>query len=233
MREHSRKKIRAAEKLNREIPFFKFFKMFKTLKRLLAGLLILVILAVTSYVFRAPLLRGAARAWVVNDPLTQADAIVVLGGGMETRPFDAARLYHLGLAPKILLTATKPEPSEQLGLNPPETEIARRILVKKDVPDSAIAVAPGFVNSTYDEAVAVRDWAKTNHIKNLIIATDVFHTRRAAWVFRKELGPAGIRVEMDAVPVREYTLNNWWQHEQGVVAFQNELLKYAYYRIKY
>jgi uncharacterized SAM-binding protein YcdF (DUF218 family) len=207
--------------------------MFKLLKHLVTGLLILGVLAVAGYVFHAPLLRGAARAWVVHDSLSRSDAIVVLGGGMETRPFEAARLYHLGLDPKILLTATKPMLAEQLGVKPPETEIARRILVKKEVPDAAIVVAPGFVNSTYDEAMVVRDWAKTNHIKQLIIATDVFHTRRAVWLFGKELKPLGIQVQMDAVPVREYTLAGWWTNDLGVVAFQNELLKYAYYRVKY
>jgi len=207
--------------------------MFKLFKRLVAGLLILMVLTATGYVFRAPLLRGVARVWVVNDPLSRADVIVVLGGGMETRPFEAARLYHLGLAPKILLTATRPMAAEQLGVNPPGTEIARRILMKKDVPDSAIVVAPGFVNSTYDEAMAVRNWAKANNIKRLIVATDVFHTRRAVWLFRKELKPLGIQVDIDAVPVREYTLTGWWTNDLGVVAFQNELLKYGYYRVKY
>ena|ERR1039458_8519953 len=207
--------------------------MLKWLKRLLVVLLILVVLAVAGYIFRVPLLREAGRAWVVNDPLTKADVIVVLGGGMETRPFEAARLYHLGLAPRILLTITEPLPSEQLGANPPATEIARRLLMMKDVPDSAVAVAPGIVNSTYDESIAVRNWAKTNHIRRIIIVTDVFPARRARWVFRKELGPAGIQVEVDAVPVREYSLAGWWTKDVGVVAFQNEILKYAYYRVKY
>jgi hypothetical protein len=35
-------------------------------------------------------LRGA---WVVSDSIAPADAIVVLGGGLETRPFAAADLY--------------------------------------------------------------------------------------------------------------------------------------------
>lgn len=207
--------------------------MFKFLKRLLAALLALCALLAIGYVFREPLLRGAASAWIVNDSLSKADVIVVLSGGMETRPFEAARLYHLGLAPKILLTSPKPTPAEQLGLTAAEPEIARRILIKKDVPAPAIAVAPGMVNSTYDESIAVRDWAKTNHIKRIIIATDVFHTRRACWMFRRELKRLGVQVEMDAVPVREYTVADWWKHEQGVVAFQNEALKYAYYRFKY
>jgi uncharacterized SAM-binding protein YcdF (DUF218 family) len=207
--------------------------MLKFLKRLFVTLLVLCVLLVIGYVFRAPLLRDAASAWIVNDPLSKADVIVVPGGGMETRPFEAARLYHLGVAPKVLLTTTGTLPSEQLGANPPETEIARRILMIKDVPYSAIVVAPGFVNSTYDESIAVRNWAKTNNVKRLIIATDVFHTRRAGWVFRKELKPLGIQVEVDAVPVREYTATDWWTNDLGVVTFQNELLKYAYYRIKY
>ena len=205
----------------------------KGLKRFALGLLVLCALLAAGYVFRAPLLRGAARVWIVNNPMTPADAIVVPGGGVQTRPFAAACLYHLGLAPKILLTTTRILPSEQLGVNPSDTEIARQILLKKDVPESAIVVLPEIVSSTYDEAVAVRTWAETNHLHRLIIATDIFHTRRARWVFRKELGPAGTRVEVDAVPVNDYSATNWWQHDDGVVAFQNELLKYIYYRLKY
>ena len=52
-------------------------------------------------------------------------------------------------------------------------------------------------------------------------------------MFRKELASFGIRAQIEAVPVREYSATNWWQYEQGVVAFQNEVLKYAYYRVKY
>ena len=33
----------------------------------------------------------------------------------------------------------------------------------------------------------------------------------------------------------EFPLFNcdWWQHEEGVIAFQNEVIKYLYYRFKY
>ena len=89
------------------------------------------------------------------------------------------------------------------------------------------------VKSTYEESVALRDWSKTNAIKSVIIATDIFHTRRARWLFRKELKNTGIRVTVDAVPARDYTASNWWRDERGVVAFQNEVLKSAYYWAKY
>jgi hypothetical protein len=42
-----------------------------------------------------------------------------------------------------------------------------------------------------------------------------------------------VQVEIEAVPVHQYSAEDWWQHEDGVVAFQNEVLKYAYYRLKH
>ena len=183
--------------------------------------------------FHAALLRGMAKAWIVNDPLSQSDVIVVLGGGPDTRPFEAARLFHLGLAPKILLTNPKLTPSEQLGLVPSGVDLARRILLKKEVPENVISVTTEIVNSTYDESMAVRDWAQANNAKRIIIPTDIFHTRRVRWLFRKELTPLGIQVEVEAVPVRDYTEENWWQDETGMVAFQTEIIKYVFYRLKY
>src|ERR1035441_3007007 len=64
---------------------------------------LVVLLAVFCFVFRSPILRSAANAWIVNDPLQHADAIVLLGGGLETRPFAAARLYSGGHPPRPLL----------------------------------------------------------------------------------------------------------------------------------
>jgi uncharacterized SAM-binding protein YcdF (DUF218 family) len=207
--------------------------MLKWFKRLLAALIILCALLALAYAFRAPLLRGAAGAWIVNESLSKSDVIVVLGGGPATRPFAAARLFHEGIAPKILLMNPRPAPATQLGLLPTDVDLERSLLLKEHVPAAAILISPELVHSTYEEAMAVRDWARTNGIRRVIIPTDQFQTRRARWVFCKELRPLGVQVALQAVPVREYADTNWWQHEDGIVAFQNEILKYAYYRIKY
>jgi hypothetical protein len=53
---------------------------------------------------RAPLLRGAAGLWIVSDPVTPSDAVAVLGGGLELRPFRASELYKKGLAKKVLVS---------------------------------------------------------------------------------------------------------------------------------
>src|SRR5262245_26548181 len=46
---------------------------------------------------RETLLRGLTDFWIVSDPVTRGDAVVVLGGGLEYRPLTAADLYKKGL----------------------------------------------------------------------------------------------------------------------------------------
>jgi len=36
-----------------------------------------------------------------------------------------------------------------------------------------------------------------------------------------------------SVPQREYNASDWWCHEDGLIAFRNEVIKYAYYRANY
>ena len=205
----------------------------KWLRRCLAAFLIFCFLLSALYFFRAPLLRGAAKAWIVDDKLERADAIVLLGGGLETRPFAAARLYREGYAKQILVARPKPTTADELGLTVRHEIVARLILLKEGVPESAITEIGRDVQNTRDESLAVREWVQANPAKALIIPTDVFHTRRVGWLFRKQLRDAGVHVMVQAVPVREYTVSAWWQRELGLVAFQNEVLKLAYYRLKY
>jgi uncharacterized SAM-binding protein YcdF (DUF218 family) len=218
--------------INEPSPAFRRCK-WRRLKWLAVLLLLLCCFFVTCYFCRAPLLRHAANAWIVNETLSQADVIVVLGGGPDTRPFEAARLFHQGIAPRILVMNPRPSSSTQLGLIPTEADLTSNILLKLDVPRSDIFVPAELVTNSFDESIVVRNWAQTNGFKRVIIPTDIFHTRRVRWLYGKELKATGIHAQIEAVPVREYSASNWWQSEQGVIAFQNEVLKYAYYRLKY
>ena len=50
---------------------------------------------------REALLQGGASLWIVSDPVSRADAIVVLGGNSESRPPVAADLYRRGFADRF------------------------------------------------------------------------------------------------------------------------------------
>ena len=212
---------------------FQHFCLIRFLKRLCLALLALGILLLAGYVFRAPILRTSADLWIVNQSVTNADAIVVLGGGLQTRPFAAAKLYHEGLAPRILLMNVRSDPTTELGITSTEQELTRKVLLAQGVAETNLVAIGNRVASSHDEAMAVRDWAKQSGAKRLLIPTDLFHTRRARWLFEKELGGMSVAVIVTAVPTGQYTAANWWQNEEGLVSFQNEVIKYAFYRLKY
>jgi uncharacterized SAM-binding protein YcdF (DUF218 family) len=202
-------------------------------RRLLWLAVFCFLLSVFCFIFRGPLLTGLAKAWIVNDPLEKADAIVVLGGGLETRPFEAARLYHEGLAPKVLLMDVKLAPTTKLGITAPEMDLTRQVLLKQEVPGpDCITVGHG-VGSTYDESRAVRAWLAETGARKVIIPTDLFHTRRVRWLFHKQLKGTGATVKVRAVAPSEYSASDWWTHEEGLIAFQNEVVKSIYYLFKY
>jgi uncharacterized SAM-binding protein YcdF (DUF218 family) len=185
------------------------------------------------WVAHAPLFRAAAHAWVVSDPLEPADAIVVLGGGLDVRPFAAADLYKKGLARQILIANVGVSQVERLGLLPRHSDLIREALLKLGVPPEAIGTFGDGVRNTYEEACALREWAKATAATRIILPTEHFSSRRVRWIFGRELGRIGVLASVQALSQREYSVNDWWRHEEGVIAFQNEVIKYIYYRVKY
>jgi uncharacterized SAM-binding protein YcdF (DUF218 family) len=177
-------------------------------------------------VWRKDILRQAAGLWVVSDPLDHADAIVVLGGGLNIRPAAAAALFKQGIASEVLVP-------KSLYDNGREARLMRDVLVQSGVPTNAITEFDINLHSTYGEALAIAALAKTRKFKSLLIPTDLFPTRRTIWIFRHELGPAGVTVGVLAIVPPDYNLENWWRHKRCIRYLSSEILKYLYYRVVY
>jgi uncharacterized SAM-binding protein YcdF (DUF218 family) len=167
----------------------------------------------------------------VNEPPVKADAIVLLGGGIQFRPFEAARLYQQGLAPRILVMNSELTETDREELTIPWQEMAQRILVRKGVPRAAIEVAGKDLASTYEEACTVRDWCKTSQAHVLLIPTGPFHARRVRWVFRKVLRGSDVQIRVLALPSEHFS--DWWRHEDSLIDFNNEVVKFGRYLWKY
>jgi uncharacterized SAM-binding protein YcdF (DUF218 family) len=196
--------------------------------------LVLIALTVALLWFSpGPILRGAAMLWVISDPVVPADAAVVLGGGLETRPYAAADLYRRGIVKQVLLSNVAENRLDKLEILPGHTELNRQVLLKLGVPSQAIVIFGDELSNTFQEARAAVIWTKENHIKSIIVPTELFGTRRVRWVFRHETGAAAIVVNILAVPSPNYTTANWWMNVYGVIDFQNEVLKYIYYRLRH
>lgn len=202
-------------------------------RRLAVSLVVVCALLACAWWLRAPLLSGFASDWVVDEPLAKADAIVIPGGRPDLRAVEAARLYQQGLAPRILYMDVRLSPSSELGIIPSEREQTRRLLLSNNVPESAMTAIGHAVVNTYDESMAVRDWMASSGLHSVIITTDLSHTRRVRWLFKKELKGMSAEIRVHAIQPKEYSVTNWWQHEEGLIAFQNEFLKDIYYHLKY
>jgi uncharacterized SAM-binding protein YcdF (DUF218 family) len=196
--------------------------------------LVLATLCAAAWIEREALLRGAADLWIVSDPVTPADAVVVLGGGVDVRPFVAADLYTKGIVKKVLLSKVKEPPSVEIGAVTSDTEDERQVLLRLGVPEAAIETFGNANKNTQEEATALKNWTERNTASVLIIPTEIFPARRVSWMFRREFAGTKIRIEVPSFdPTRLYTRADWWKSEDGVISFQNEILKYLYYRLKY
>jgi uncharacterized SAM-binding protein YcdF (DUF218 family) len=197
-------------------------------QRWLLKLAVLVVLFCGMYLFRSQLFTLAAQLWIVNEPLQRADAIVVLGGGMTSRPAQAARLYEQGYAAKILVMTAAKLQTDGSGVSPDKVA-----LLAQGVPESSIVVVGRGVASTFDEAAAVAKWAETSGARRVLVPTQFLYTRRIDWIFDRKLKSLKGRAITISMPAEDYTPSNWWKNEDTILTVQNEILRYFYYRAKY
>lgn len=201
--------------------------------RIVGGaLLVMTLLAAGALAGRHVLLREAAAVWIVSDAAAPADAAAVLGGGLEYRPFAAADFYRRGLVSKILVSNIGASPAERLGVLRSHVRANMEVLEKLGVPGAAIQSFGSNLKDSYEEALALHDWAKHNGAHTILVPTDIFAARRLRWIMRRVFGNDAV-VLVVAIDPPDYTRNDWWKTEGGVITFQNEVVKYVYYRLKY
>ena len=126
--------------------------------RLLCFWRLLLTVLFFAYVFRTFLFTSVANAWIVNEPLVKADAIVMLGGGLGTGPLQPPGFTSKDMAARILLMNVKLSPAAQSGITQSEKDITRQVLLSRESQTRIASRIGDAVASTYDEAPAVRAW---------------------------------------------------------------------------
>lgn len=173
-----------------------------------------------------PFLIWFASRFRVEDPLLPSDAIVMLLGGPWDRPGKAAELYRRGLAPVILMGDT--------GRASGEAAYHRQLLIREGVSAASIETLPGeSIESTYDEAIRVREYVRNHPIRRITVVTSAYHTARARWTFRKVLDGSGVEIRMAASQNPRFTEANWHLSDSGLKLYLGEAIKTLYYRLVY
>lgn len=152
------------------------------------------------------------------DPLDQTDAIVVLGGQID-RAVEAARLYHEGYAPRIVVSSFPEDCPRYVDL-----------LSICNVPVEAIAIDPHSVRThTHPRTIARLDGIDPS--RRLLVVTSRYHTRRVRAVFDR----AGYSRVLIRCP--RWELEPVRKPEPGLGVFSTpyvvyELLGLAYYKLR-
>ncbi len=176
-------------------------------------------LAAAAWIFRVPLLTAAGEALVKNESPAKAQAILVLGGDeLGTRIMKGAQLERAGFAPVVVVSTHLSPVNASCDCL---TTFARRNGYSTSLFESVLA--PSWVDSTRSEAIFFRKYLSTQGLRDILIVTSNYHTRRAAYLWRQEA--PSLHFRMIAAPDPFFTPETWWKTRTGQKTFLLESLK--------
>jgi uncharacterized SAM-binding protein YcdF (DUF218 family) len=180
-------------------------------------LLFLVIFCAVLYLARRPLLRLTAEAWIVEDPLDKADALIVLGDDnfYADRATRAAQLFREGKAPVIVASGRRLRPNAGIA------ELMEHDLIERGVPKDRIVRFAQDADSTLEEARALARLAKARKWHSVIVVTSNYHTRRARYIFQRVF-PQGLEVRMTSAQDGDFDPEHWWEKRKSVKELTRE-----------
>jgi uncharacterized SAM-binding protein YcdF (DUF218 family) len=185
----------------------------------LISLLVFAFLLFVVYLVRRPILRAVGDYWVVEDPASQADALIILCDDdfIGSRAAKAADLYHEGRAPHIVASGRMMRAYAGVG------ELMQRDLTDRGVPTSAIEIYRHTASDTLDEAQALRSLVVGKKWRHVVIVTSNYHTRRARYIFQKVF-PQGVQVDVASAKDPAFDISDWWEHKTGLKLFLHEMV---------
>ncbi len=155
-----------------------------------------------------PALRVPLQALSVSQPPQRADAIVVLGGGVQcgaraleasslTRLVRGLELWRAGYAPVLTVS----EQSDVFSATCPKMSVIEREVIRALYPQGGPQVVTlRNVTTTRDEAARVRDLAAARGWARVLLVTTPSHSRRARGVFEAQ----GVEVISATAPETRY-----------------------------
>jgi uncharacterized SAM-binding protein YcdF (DUF218 family) len=173
--------------------------------------------------------RGAGRWLVREDPLGQADAIVVLSGSMPHRAEGAAEIYGQGYAPEVWVTRSESPANELVAMGiqfTGEEEYAREVLIHSGVPADAVHILPGEIVDTEEEIEEIAREMRNARKTRVIIVTSPQHTRRVEALWYRLADPNQKAIIRGATQ-DPFDRDHWWRNTRDTYAVVREFLGLA------
>lgn len=163
----------------------------------------------------------------IGEPPERSDAVFVLLGENDIRPYMAAALVKTGYADEVLFAQFEP-----VGLTRqerPDHLVYQDIMLKRGVPPEKIRIIEHVATNTFNESKALVGYMNDHPDATVTVVTSSYHTRRARWAFRKNLGKHATRLKFVSAPFDDFDADDWWLHMRGFDYVMIEYLKFAGY----
>lgn len=188
---------------------------------IIVALVVLLLFGGAIFAFRH------AGLWLVReDPLSHADAILVLSGSMPYRAEEAAKVYNADYAPEVWLThpVSPAEELQSMGIHfVSDEDYDREVLIHDGVPAAAIRLLPDEIVDTEQELEEAESQMEKEGKGTIIIVTSLQHTRRVATLWHKFFG-SGPKAIVHGAPEDPYDASRWWRNTRDSLSVIREYL---------
>jgi uncharacterized SAM-binding protein YcdF (DUF218 family) len=200
---------------------------------LLLGLVSLVVMVCLVWWMPDRWLPGAAGWLDVGDGPHRVDAVFILPGDQQSRPFVAADLVNGGWADRALYPQNAPAPATIDAGRLPTEVVIRRVLEHEGLSAEQIVMLAGATRTTEEDLLVLGPYLQQHPEARVAIVTSHYHTRRTRLLIRRLLSLHSDRITYVSAPTLRFNLDDWWRHEAGFFAITSEYLKLAYCCLRY
>jgi uncharacterized SAM-binding protein YcdF (DUF218 family) len=166
----------------------------------------------------------------------KADLIIVLNGRDTERSLAAVDLYNQGYSKLIVMARISKQPGSdefwrRVGNNFDGKIFFQRAIEAMGVPKSSFKLIGNGVASTYDEALATREFLNKNAYKSILLVTSKWHSKRAYLIFRSALKNDGIKIVIQPSKYDDFRPDGWWRNRNDAKLVFDEYARLIYYTI--
>jgi uncharacterized SAM-binding protein YcdF (DUF218 family) len=158
--------------------------------------------------------RGIGRWLIREDPLSPADAIVVLSGSLPYPAEEAGKIFRMSYAPEVWVSRPDNPAAEleKLGIHfVADEEYNREVLIHAGVPEAALHILPDTVVDTEQEIKEVAQEMHRTGKTRFIIVTSPERTRRVRRLWNRLVGGSP-KVVVRAAHEDPYDADHWWRN---------------------
>jgi hypothetical protein len=177
---------------------------------------------------RESVLRAAGWAFVVNEPVAPADAIVVSLASGSAGALEAADLVQSGIATRVAVFTDPPSGVGQEFIRrglPYEDASARQIRQLGLLGVTDIVQISGTDVGTEAEGQALPPWCDQHQFRSIVFVAAKDHSRRLQWVLDRIMKGHPTRVTVRPAHYSSFDPDRWWETRGGIRTEIAELQK--------